>query len=949
MIAKINELKRTTTIDSVKSLCETTIAAMSSAIYNAVTAEARFEIERVATQNLFEGLSKYPKDKLISKWLDTQERLYSIKNIGVRESINALRADAKDDQALYILLERFQEKIDQYPEVLIYEEFISALSGEYNWVPSVTTQLDKLKNRIDNYKKDIDITKIIETMKLTRSNYLLPYIEDFVNNYLTNKTEQTKSFLKEALVKFSYDPFVRDIINAVMLDASDLQLEYVNAQSAIEKVHTPLMYLGENEVLFNMKGTFYVKKGNNINKLKSEEIEKIDENFRSLCEAINLPNVQFDKKTIKVYDGNDLAVIDENGVTLNNHVMNEQQFKDATEVSQWTGKTNFYMLVETLRANFDEIVSVDFAKRVYLKENESHCADIIKLRNNIYITTFDPRNNKSTFYRNINPIQAERVMNEHMNFDVSAAFADILPNKEKILNSINESKREYIDFMNTLREKIELFKTQVPNAVAQEVIEALEEELRDVKSEYKDYVNEIESYTDVSESITVTIDADGERYTVPIPQKSSTAKGEENDNDPGTIVGAENMEPSPATEVTFNDDETELLGDSPSIQDDKVDLGVDNVEAAADAAEAGEEDEEGESETGDGEEEIDLAPEDGEEVAPEDEEAEDDGLGLEDEEDEKPTKKEEDDENAPEFSKKTALLDDTVDTEAPEELEAGDLEVEEPEELEAGEPETIKEPDENHPAEIGPRGEDGESGEEGKAEVEDVEVKEKPKNAPKVFLKKTKVQESLKGKKKVKVNESIQIGDTVKLNNEKGFVIGETQGDLIIQVQGNTYRVNPNEVKAYREKPETIVKPPYNFDKNGQNLTTKAMFEQYVKCGIFERNAAIKTNNCFVKFEDFNSAEENQKIPIIIESKTSLLPKSNIRLLEEPKTFEAFEPATLIDPLTGEITENGNIQVCVEELMQAVGDDDPVSIIVTSPEGKQIMSTAPNSIIRPAG
>ena len=185
MIAKINELKRTTTVADVKSLCETTIAAMSSAIYNGVTPEARFEIERVATENLFEGLSKYPDDKLITEWLINEQRLYSVKNIGVRKAINKLKeVEAKNDPTLAAMLEKFQEKVEQYPEALIYEEFVSALAGEYNWVPGVTTQLDALSNRISKYKNDIDITKIIETMKVTRSNYLLPLIEDVVNNYI---------------------------------------------------------------------------------------------------------------------------------------------------------------------------------------------------------------------------------------------------------------------------------------------------------------------------------------------------------------------------------------------------------------------------------------------------------------------------------------------------------------------------------------------------------------------------------------------------------------------------------------------------------------------------------------------------------------------------------------------------------------------------------------------
>jgi hypothetical protein len=614
------------------------------------------------------------------------------------------------------------------------------------------------------------------------------------------------------------------------------------------------------------------------------------------------------------------------------------------------------MLVEMLRTNFNEIVPIDFAKRVYLKEDEGHAADIIKLRNNIFITTFDVINNKSTFYRNINPIQAEKIMNEHMSFDISSTFADILPNKQKILSSIDESKKEYVEFINTLKNKIELFKSQNYNNTTREVIEALEEELREVKSEYKDYVNEMEAYTNVSEGITVSIDVNGEKYTVPIPQKNSTSKGEQTDNNPGTIVGAENMEPSPASQVTFDDSETELLGDSPSIQDDQIDLGVDNVEAEADAAEAGDKEKEGEedsAETGDGEENLDVSSEDGE--------LEDTDLGLEDEnedeDDEETTDKNEDDENAPEFTKKTALLDDSTSVEAPEELESGNLESEETE-LEANPDDSenteedvdlsMDDEDEQEDVDLSlDSKEDGEDTDD--VEVEDVKVKEKPKAAPKIFLKKTKVQESLIGKKKVKINESAQVGDAVILNKQKGFVIGETQGELIVQVQGNTYRVNPSEVNLHKEKAKLATTPPYKFDKNGQNLTTKAMFEQYIRCGIYERNAAIKTNNCFVKYGDFNSAQDNEKIPILVESKTSLIPKSNIRLLEEPKTYEAFEPATLIDPLTGQSIENGNIQVCVEELLHAIGGDDPVTIIVTTQEGRQEMSTAPASIIRAAG
>jgi hypothetical protein len=985
MIAKINELKRMTNLPEVKSLCETVTAALSSAIYNGVTPEARFEIERVAIENLFEGLSKHPEDKLVSEWLENEKRLHAIKNIGVRKTINILKeTEGKDDQTLMQILEQFEDKVNQYPEALIYEEFISALSGEYNWVPGVTTQLNALSQRVANYKNDIDITKIIETMKLTRSNYLLPLIEDVVNNYLANKTEQTKSFLKETLVKFSYDPFVRDLINIVMLDAKDLQLEYASADVEIEKVYSPLMYLGENEVLFNIKGNYYIKKGNNINKLKKADVDNIDERYKALCEAVNLPNVEIDKKSIKLYVGKDVAVINEDSVTINTRVMNEQELKDAAEVSQWAGNTHFFMLAEALKSNFNEIVEVDFAKRVYMKMDEGHAADIIKLRNNIFITTYDPDNNKAIFYRNINPIQAEKVIKEHMNFDVSKTFADILPNKEKILAQIDEAKKSYRDYMNELNEKIENFKNQDYSEVTQQVIEALEEELREVKEEYKDYVNEIEEYTEVSEGTTVTIDVDGQKYTVPIPEPQSTAKGEEADTEAGIVVGAEHMEDSPASEITFDDDQTELLGDSPSIQADEVDLGVDNVEAAADAAEAGEEEEEIGGEEGEeggedlggeegGEDELGLGDETGEEGG-------EDELGLGDEEGGEEEEETEESAGEEEWDEEKDLHEDGEgeNEEAAEEIE---METEEaPEELEQSDME-----------------------EEEEVEVEDVDVKERPANTPRVFLKKKKVTESLnehhikdkkgqvnfilKNKKNCKhtkeelmkmdakkiesmykavekemgitesrnvkkksknLNENAQIGDTVMFDKNKGYVIGQTNnGDLLVQVQYSTHQVQPGKVKVVGKKQVETTKPPYKFDKETlQNLTTKSLFEQYVKCGIYMGNTPVKLNDCFVKFNEWNDAENESPVNVLVEGRTSILPKDQIRILENINDFanpDNFVEGVLIDEVTGEAVEN--VLINVTDYTQAVGDTDEVRI-VRSVDGDQEVTSVPAALLK---
>jgi len=959
MIQKINELKQQSNLTEVKSLCETTIAAMSSVIYNNVTPEARFEIERVAIENLFEGLATYDAPE-VNQWLNNEKRIYSVKNIGVRKAINILKeSDGKFDQTLFSILEQFEEKVNKMPEVLIYEEFVSALSTEYNYVPGVQTQLNAISEKVKKYKNDININKIIETMKVTRSNYLLPLIEDVVNNYVANKTEQAKSHLKETLNKFSYDPFIRDIINLVMLDSKELQLEYANAECDIEKIYSPIIYLGENEVVFNIKEAFYIKKGNNINKLKKDEVSKLDQSFRNLCEAVNVPNVEFSKNEIKVFVDNDVAIINEDTVLVNNKSLNHNEFKDAAEVSQWAGNTNFFMLTETLKNNFNEIVEIDFAKRIYLKEDESYSAHVFKLRNNIFITTFDPINNKSTFYRNINPIQAEKVMSEHMNFDVSKTFSSILPNKERILSQINESKFEYIEYINNLNEKIKTFKLSPKSTVTNEVIAALEEELSEIKSEYKDYVNEIEKYTNLSEGVTVSIDVDGEKYTVPIPQSTSTAKGETADTEVGTVIGAENMEQSPASEITFDDSKTELLGDSPSIESDAIDLGVDNVEAEADAEEAEVGALDGEGEESEESEELGLDDEEGGDEALDDEGEEDkegtkpagdEELSLDDEE----VEKEEESVNTREYDEDESLNDNDEELDDPLKDETIlDIDVPEENTTSSEDPIELEKTSLEEPVEDTTSDKEGgdeesiESGEE--VEVEDAEVIT-AKEAPKVFLRKKPavIKESIKVKKNFKpLNENAQIGDTVIFDKNKGYVIGQTNdGDLLVQVQGSSHKVDPKKVKSIGKKPE-VMEPQYKFDKvTQQNLTTKTLFEQYVKCGIYFDRTPVKINDCYIKFNEWQDAKDDDKLSMIVEGSNMIMPKNQIKILEDINDFgnpDNYIEGVIVDEESGEALEN--VLINVIDYTQSIGDSDGVRI-VKNVNDEQVISYVPAAILK---
>lgn len=951
MIEKISDLKSKTNSKEVKELCENTLAVISSAIYNGVTPEAKYEIERVAISNLFESLSKYKKVEGISEWLTNHKRLFTVKNLGIRDAINSLN----ETEELKEVLEGFRTALNKgIHEARLYEQFITALSP-FGYFPTVGNAIKAVEDRVNTYKSDVNILKILETMKETRSNYLVPLIEDVINNYLSNKNQQTKHQLTETLMKFTYDSFVRDIASLLTLDATELQLEYANAECDIDKVYSPVLYIGENEAVFSVNKVYYIKKGNNISRLPESEVAKLDTEYKALCELLSNPNIIASKKGITIYDDNATAVINEKKVSINGNEISKEDFEKGVAMSEWAGNRGFYQLIEFINSNYNEIAEIDFVKRVYLKENANFGADVFKLRDNVFITTHNPELGKSTFYRNVNPMQAKNIMMEHLRFDVTSLYSNLLPDEEKINAQINETKNSYNEYIKDLQEKIEKFQNSTFGVeVNEQVVDALVSELNEVKSEYKDYLNHVEKYMRASESIdeqiTVDINVDGKKYTVPIPQEATGDNGniqQDAEIETGTIVGDEVID-EPASAVTFDDDQTELLGDTPSIETDEIDLGSDELEVQADEAEAEAEEEK--------EEEESDVEDDGEDIQIEDE------VDIEDED-------------------KTDLEN---------EDEEDEIKIEDEEE-------TKEQPLESS---------------EGEGLEEAGEGEQKPKKK-KVFLKKKAVTESVKKKinkldEKVsdsnrdkvinyyvnilfkdshilnsdrhkealgkyfnytkedfanlsdqeldfiwntvnKLDESVkplneaQIGDTVMYDKQKGSVIGQTgDGDLIVQVQYSTHKANPKDVKVLGAKVETL-KPPFKFSKETQKL----LFEQFVKCGIYMNNVPIKTSDCYVMYSDWQNAKLEEQINVIVEGQNNLLPKAQIKVFEDANEFanlDNYIEGVEIDEVTEEPISS--VRINVIDYTDAIGDAEPVRIIRGGDGEEPTVDTVPKATLR---
>lgn len=1012
MIEKINVLKTKSESNEVKTLCKNAVEAISSTIYNNVTPEAKIEIERVTLNNLFEELSKIEDDKEVKEWVNTQKRLFSIRNLGIREAINSLN----ENKELREILESFRDLLNNgVHEARLYEQFITALSP-LGYFPTVGNAIKAIEDRVNAYKSDVDIVKIVETMKETRSNYLIPFIEDVINNYIANKNQETKHQLSETLMKFTYDPFVRDIVSLITLDATELQLENANAECDIEKVYSPVLYIGENEAVFAVNNVYYIKKGNNVSRLPKIDVLKIDEEFKTLCETLSKPNIVVDKKGISIYHTNDKAVITEKEILINEQLMNDEEFKNSVEVSKLAGNTEFFMLVEFLKRNFKEIAEIDFVKRVYLKENSGHSADIFKLRDNVFITTHNPELGKSTFFRNVNPMQAKNIIMEHLRFDVSSLFKGLLPNEEKINEQINETKESYNAYIEDLVKRISEFQLNpFGGEINEKVIEALQEELKDVKDEYKDYLNHIEKYMrapGLDEEITIDINVDGKKYTIPIPHEKTGEEEKEREKVAGLEVGRENIEDRPASAITFDDEDTELLGDTPTIPGDEIDLGIEDVEDEAEEAEK-----EAEKEEEEEEEENTITSGEDDDIKIEDDV---DKLDVEDERDER--KEDEEEEIRKKKRKKLkdsngSLKKSTFIREAGESEGEGEGEIVKKKKKKkvflkrrivegdgSKKRQPKKEKDEKY--------EDDEKCKEAKKKLNEQLTHEEAEGAVQIeyddpfskrfrlrdgrivnvgpdgsvtFVHENEPEDILKpksreeieaeikvhggvkmddgryklsdrtidiasddsisfvdeNKKEKKLNEA-QIGDTVMFNKQKGYVIGQIGGNLLVQVQGSSELVDPSKVKVMGAKVKTL-KPPFKFSKETQKL----LFEQYVKCGIYVGQAAVKTSDCYVRYSDWAEASDNDQINIVVEGQLTLLPKVQIKIFENTNDFanlDNYVEGVVVDEVTEEAIEN--VRINVVDYTEGIGDADPVRIIRGGDDENPVTDTVPKATLR---
>ena len=485
------------------------------------------------TEDIFKKVDRYiaEREAAAEEKRQQMDDRYSLNGIAGKNGLNLLEnlkkvinSDAVRNQELKNVVTTYANALRQgaYEERL-YETLLHNTS-KFDYLVPVERMRNAIIEAATKNAEQITLTKILEEMKDSSTSYIyVDIIQEDVARYVLNPSSVNRIQLRNALMPFAADPYINKMFECIYLDEEKRfvdnvekqafnikeQIDIIRQNATVSNIYTPVQYIKEGESIFNVHGQYFVRKGNHISVLEKKYIPKLDPRFVELCHLVNDPNVQICEDRIILYGNEYTATVFEGYVEIAGSREDRESLRRLNEMClrYENYDTNFYITCSVLLENFNRIAKIDWAKHITLNSNTDITADIFKLDENLYIATHDNSVMNHTFYRNVNPIFCKNTLNEHMGINVSSLFEDMLPDQNKIIMRLNETKNEYEKSIEQYEKALDDLKDAKSEATDDSIISELndaisdtEQKLKDVQDEYKEWQKNAEESTKDADS-----------------------------------------------------------------------------------------------------------------------------------------------------------------------------------------------------------------------------------------------------------------------------------------------------------------------------------------------------------------------------------------------------------------------------------------------------------------
>ena len=449
--------------------------------------------ENVNSASLFESISKLDSSDAVTKsFVESQ----GVRNLGVMEAISKIK-----NTSIYsypkakIVCEQYQNLLVNkgLPEFTIIHNFIAELES-FSWDNSVLPISDELKSKASKYSREIEVAKVLESIKGSGSASFYSELSEALNSWLVSENK-SNGLLVKSISKWNFNPVVRNLVNFLNVNESKdtRKLEIpVNAQgeSSVSKVYSPVLFEG-GKTFFYIGGAIFEATDNELRKLNEKEISTLPSDYLKLIDTSRKQHVVVNENGISIKFGKKIVrLVEENeevSVYLGKDKLRFGNIGNLAKIlglesSSYFGVNESEVVVDTmtLYTNYSNIVELDFAKGINSNIYEGVGVNIFKWNNQIYVQKINEGMRENSLYK-VNGTQAVSMVKSYLRYDISEGLTEFLEgdhkiksvminDREKVLENISKIEAE-LNKLNTLIESDSIYKESTQIATAKAMLE----------------------------------------------------------------------------------------------------------------------------------------------------------------------------------------------------------------------------------------------------------------------------------------------------------------------------------------------------------------------------------------------------------------------------------------------------------------------------------------------
>jgi hypothetical protein len=440
-------------------------------------------------------------------------------SFGLINTISALRNSSLNDiPAGKMMLEKYEGLLLQkgISEAFIIEGFLNDLRS-FSWENSVPSVLENVNSIFENRRREVEVVKTYETIKNTPGKDLFTDATDQMKNWLLSE-KKSSDLLVHGLKRFGFNPLVRNLVSFLSLyenkNPNKFNLGVDNNVCEVTNLYSPIMVTESGSIFFS-SGKF-LKINDADNSITECSNDEVSEEFQNKSGIISDRDVVIEGNRISLNLGNNKVDIvfedEEKKIFFNGKAIKESDLPAAVSVT--TNSLLENSSYKSAKALFiaktaEEIVDIDFGKKIKSKVYEGVEANIFKYADKIYVQTVNPAMRLNNLYE-ANATQAINMVRDFIKYDISESLTEFLQGEQAYLSVMKNDKNDIVKNIGILENeltKINKVKSENPLiANSKELLsleESLENELQTLKDKWNQVNVEISRFETSAKSVSV--------------------------------------------------------------------------------------------------------------------------------------------------------------------------------------------------------------------------------------------------------------------------------------------------------------------------------------------------------------------------------------------------------------------------------------------------------------